>query len=318
MSHRAFDELVRDVPDRVRLSPRTAWAEARRRRRRRRGAVLVAAVAVAVGAAAGFRALGDTSHVEPAPSPGATFVRADRVGSHWEVLRSNGTRLTLDPQIDFTGPTLGISPDGRWLSYALGPEEGSLLDLYVLRSDETEVVRAPEVAATYGDQHLWSPDGRVVLVPVADGDFNIVDTEGDVLVHDYVPGATAGFTDDDSLGWVRSEGRRGDQGLTWMETTTTMAEERSLSLEVDRATLNPDGWAQLMVRQAVLSPDRSRVATLLTDHRDRGWLLVFDLEDGALLDRRDATGVDRYCPLRWDAGDVVGTPQGEPCVVVPR
>jgi hypothetical protein len=313
-----FDDLLRDVPDRMRLSPSAAWAASRRRRLRRRVLAASLSVVAVLGLAIGLQNLSGTTQTEPAPFPGATFVRAERVGDNWEVLRSDGTTLTLDPQLDYESATLGLSPDGRWLSYAQGPESGGILDLYLLRSDQTEPVRASQVYAHWGFAHAWSPDSRLVLVPVPDGDVNVVDTNAELITHQGPPGAAAGFTDDDSLGWIRAEGSRGDEGLMWQVTDLDLASERSLPLQADQAILNPPGWPQPFLEQASLSPDRSRVAALLTN-QDQARLLVFSIADGELIASNDATNedVNLGCPLRWEARSAVLTRPGETCVVQP-
>lgn len=320
MTREAFDDLLRDVPDRVRLDPAAAWTDARRRRLRRRALAAGLSAAAVVGLAVGLTNLTGSDQAEPAPSPGATFVRAESDGNTWTLLRSDGTTLTLDPKIDFPGPTFGLSPDGRWLSYAQGPESGAILTLYLLRSDQVESDRAAQVGATVGFAHRWSPDSHLVLVPVADGDVNVVDADADLVTHQYPPGSAAGFVDDDSLGWVAAEGPRGDAGLTWEVTDIEMSSERSLALQVDPGILNPPDWPQLMIEQASLSPDGSRVAALLANHRGQARLLVFSTADGVLIKRQDSTESELQfdCPFRWESDSALLPRPGENCVVEPN
>src|SRR5689334_2306528 len=120
MNHQAFEDLLRDVPSRVQLAPREAWAVARRRHLRRRVLVVSLSVATTIGLVFGAQAFNRSNRAEPAPSPGSTFVRAEYVGETWKVLRSDGSSFEIDTHEHFA--PLGLSPDGRWLSYTQGPE----------------------------------------------------------------------------------------------------------------------------------------------------------------------------------------------------
>ncbi len=285
---------------------------------RRRALAAGGAAVAALGAAVGVASLTGTDQTDAAPPAGATFVRAESDGGVWVVTRSDGTTLTVDPDLD-GAEAPGLSPDGRWLSYARGPEPARILTLYLLRSDQTEPRAASRVAATQGFAHQWSPDSALVLVPVADGDVNLVDTATSLVGHWGAPGTPTGFVDDDSLGWLRSQGERGDAGLTWVVTDLETTPERSLRLQVDRGTLDPAGSPHLMLRQASLSPDGSRVAALLANHRGQARVLVFSTDAGELLERRDPTGTEVVldCPFRWESGSAVLPRHGEGCVVEP-
>jgi hypothetical protein len=321
MTRAELEHLIADVPDLVRLSPAEAVVEAERRVRRRRVAGLGLAAALAGIIAVGVTTLAPDAAPDltgTPPTPGATFVQAERTGETWRVERSDGSFVTIDPRIDVPEAPLGISPDGRWLSFVQGPEQGSIVTLYLLRSDATESREVTEVGgATWGFGHRWSPDSRTLLVPVVDGDVNVVDTDGRLLEHRGNVGEVAGFVDSDSLGWVRARGSYGDQGLTWVVTDLTTTTQGTVRLDVGPELLNPEGWPQLMTRQASLSPSGSRVAVLLSNHRDQARRLVFELDSGALIDREDTSSAatDLECPLRWDGDLPALTEAGQPCVV---
>lgn len=271
-------------------------------------------IALAVGLAAGLPRLGADS-VGSVDFPGATYVEAQRMGDGWQVRRSDGTSLRLDPELEDGRAAVALSPDGRWLSYAQGPAEGGLLALYLQRSDQAEAVRVPRVHAMESFPHRWSPDSSRLLVPVADGDVNLVDTERRLLEHQYPPGSVAGFVDERSVGMVQHVGNHGDEGLEWVVTNLDMSVRDVLPLDVDSTVLDPPGWAQLWTRQASLSPDGSRVAALLGEHRGRLRLLVFSTIDGALIQRRDTTveEVDPVCQMRWKVESPELARAGDPC-----
>ena len=321
MTRETFDDLLRDVPDRVGLSPTAAWTDARRRRLRRRALAAGLSATAVLALAVGLANLTGTDRAEPAPYPGATFLRAESDGDTWKVTRSDGTTLTLDPKDDFPGATLGLSPDGRWLSYAQGPESGAILNLYLLRSDQIEPHRASQIGATWGFPHQWSPDSKLVLVPVVDGDVNVVDTDARrVNHHQSSPGAATGFVDEDSLGWITAQGSAGNEALTWEVTDLEMTPERSLPLQMHPGILNPPDRPRLKVEQASLSPDGSRVAALLANQRGLARVLVFSTTSGELVDRQDSTESELQldCPFRWESGSAMLPRPGETCVVEPN
>lgn len=321
MTRAELEHLTVDVPDLVRLSPAGAVMEARRRIRRRRmvGAGMAAALVVALtmGVAVLLPGAGPELTSTP-PTSGATFVQAERTGQTWRVLRSDGSSVSIDSRIDSPEATLGVSPDGRWLSFVQGPEQGSIVTLYLLRSDETEPREVVEVGgATWGPAHRWSPDSRTLLVPVVDGDVNVVDTDGRLLEHRGNVGEVAGFVDPDSLGWIQARGPRGDRGLTWLVTDLRTNVEETVRLDVGPDLLSPSGWPQLMTRQASLSPTGEHVAVLLANHRDQARLLTFDVGTGALEQSTDTTDAvsDLDCPFRWNDDRPVLSEAGLPCVV---
>jgi hypothetical protein len=168
--------------------------------------------------------------------------------------------------------------------------------------------------------HQWSPDSKLVLVPVADGDVNVFDTDTMLGSDQASPGTAAGFVDNDSLGWITAQGSTDEDGLTWEVTDLKMTPERSLQLQVDRGILNPPHTPQLMLEQASLSPDGSRVAALLANPVGPARVLVFSTADGAFIERRDTTKSELQldCPFRWHSGLALLPRPGQDCVVEPN
>jgi hypothetical protein len=94
------------------------------------------------------------------------------------------------------------------------------------------------VHAMYSVPHRWSPDSSRLLVPVADGDVNLINTDGRLLEHQYPPGSVAGFVDERSVGMIQQLGNHGDEGLEWVVTNLDMSIRDVLPLEVDRTWID--------------------------------------------------------------------------------
>ncbi|MEQ6902047.1 hypothetical protein [Nocardioides sp. YIM 152588] len=267
------------------------------------------------GAETGAAAPG--SPVAAPTDDGATYVRAARQEAGWLVERSDGSSFTIDPVEDRSAVALGLSPDGRWLSYLQARRPGGPNDLYLLRSDRTEPERVEGVAAAPGFAHRWSTDSRLVLVPAVDGGVAFVDTDATRVSGPTPPGVTGGFVDTDSIGWVRALGEGGTDGLAWVVTGPGLEPGYDVPLAVGAAELAPAGWSGLAVRQASLAPDGSRLAVLLADDGGRARTLLFSAYDGSLVGSGDGSeaSLDLSCPPRWVDGRLEVLRQGEPCVI---
>ena len=108
--------------------------------------------------------------------------------------------------------------------------------------------------------------------------------------------------------------------MCWEVTDLEMTPERSLPIQMHAGILNPPDRPRLKVEQASLSPDGSRVAALLANHRGQARVLVFSTTDGVLIERQDSTDSELQldCPFRWESGSALLPRPGETCVVEPN
>ncbi|MFB6368193.1 MAG: DPP IV N-terminal domain-containing protein, partial [Gemmatimonadota bacterium] len=111
-------------------------------------------VGVSAEAPAGPRKLAEGSG--PAVDPSGGRVAFERDGDIWFVGLGEGAEPEAAVEDRGSAGDLAWSPDGRWLAFASGREEHSLIGLYDPAADTLDY-KAPSVDSDFGP--TWSPDG---------------------------------------------------------------------------------------------------------------------------------------------------------------
>jgi hypothetical protein len=329
-------DLVAEVPTYVVPDARSAWdAGARRRRRRRLGAA--AAVVVLVALTAGLiNVLPRSADVPPADGerdgvdgypariekpwflhdlpdrPGPLAAVVETSGGGWVGVSARGRvwRIPQGDPIDSFPPAL--SADGRMLGYLAGHTTYVLRDLQT--GEETsfpEVTDNAEVRADEGTwwaasqaPSFWSPDGaRLVLR--ADrwddhsGELNLVLGFDGSLREVPAHGSPVGWTDDDELAWISTEGERGAASASLVVTDAGGEVLRSAGLRMSPKDV--DGLSQW---SGSLAPGGDRLALTTADGSD-AVTSTYDTSDGTRIERRRDRDVPDGCLTSWRDRGVV-------------